>query len=426
MILRINESVLYEDIAAVKKYYPNIPDNTFMELIALDPTYTGKDSVGKYGKWILNLFNRGKISEKDFEEIPELLNQFTTYKNRIQNKDLNAYKTLDDLAGMLASVIDDMSMLTPSQKTKFLKRVKSGRIMVDKSEDYDIVLDTPNFIVYVPNTHEASMKLGKGTKWCTAHENPDWYNDYTKNGGKLYIIKNKKTGERWQYSDDTGDFLDENDDEFDIMSLLGQDDAKQLSKFFEKFLGVDYYNFDGTLIYTGKAIPDSLSEHIEYIIISDNVTVIDDFAFSYLFNLKRKGAINIYRWAYANAGFHNGVNISMKNAKIYFSGNPDKITKDFIRDYVEAGVQEINEKTDLHIDYKLNRKGTGRAYSSITFYIDKVKNVGSRLPDYEKPTPEAQEETQQDLMMQNLIDEYRNNYIDTDFLLEDEEYSPFD
>lgn len=118
--------------------------------------------------------------------------------------------------------------------------------------------------------------------------------------------------------------------------------------------------------------------------------------------------------------------ISMKNAKIYFSGNPDKITKDFIRDYVEAGVQEINEKTDLHIDYKLNRKGTGRAYSSITFYIDKVKNVGSRLPDYEKPTPEAQEETQQDLMMQNLIDEYRNNYIDTDFLLEDEEYSPFD
>lgn len=145
------------------------------------------------------------------------------------------------------------------------------------------------------------------------------------------------------------------------------------------------------------------------------------YKIAYLFNLKRKGAINIYRWAYANAGFHNGVNISMKNAKIYFSGNPDKITKDFIRDYVEAGVQEINEKTDLHIDYKLNRKGTGRAYSSITFYIDKVKNVGSRLPDYEKPETEAQEEPQQD-----LIDEYRNNYIDTDFSLEDEEYSPFD
>ena len=162
-MIKIVENYLYEDIDAVKKYYPNIPDDTFMELIALDPTYTGKNSLGKYGKWLLNLFNRGKITENDFEEIPDLLNQFTTYRNRIQNKDLNSYKTLDDLADILAHVVDDMSMLTPSQKTKFLKRVKSGKIKVDKSDDYDIVLDTPNFIVYVPNTHEASMKLGKGT-----------------------------------------------------------------------------------------------------------------------------------------------------------------------------------------------------------------------------------------------------------------------
>lgn len=48
--------LMYEDIAAVQKYYPNIPDDTFMELISLDPTYTGKDSVGKYGKWLLNPF----------------------------------------------------------------------------------------------------------------------------------------------------------------------------------------------------------------------------------------------------------------------------------------------------------------------------------------------------------------------------------
>jgi len=195
--LLISENIyLQEDIDAVKKYYPNIPDETFMELISLDPTYTGKDSVGKYGKWLLNLYNRGKLSEEQFDEVTPLLNQFTTYRNRIQNKDLNSYKTIDELAEVLAAVIDDMSMLTPSQKTKFLKRVKSGKITVNKSDDYDIVLDTPNFVVYVPNTHEASMKLGKGTEWCTAHENPDWYNRYTKNGGKLYIVKNKKTGER--------------------------------------------------------------------------------------------------------------------------------------------------------------------------------------------------------------------------------------
>lgn len=152
------------------------------------------------------------------------------------------------------------------------------------------------------------------------------------------------------------------------------------------------------------------------------------YKIAYLFNLKKKGAINIYRWAYANAGFNNGVSISMKDAKLYFCGNSDKITKDFIRDYVEAGVQEINEKTDLHIDYKLNRKGTGRAYSSITFQIEKVKNIGSKLPDDEKEEPEAENDVEpvpDEDMVQDLIMEYRQNYKDTDELLSDDEYDVF-
>lgn len=269
--------LITEDIDAVKKYYPNIPDDIFMQLIQLDPTYTGKDSVGKYGKWLLNLFNRGKISEEDFGEIPELLNQFTTYRNRIQNKDLNSYKTLDELAEILASVVDDDSMLTPRQKVRFLKNVKSGKTVLNKSDDYDVVLDTPNFIVYVPNTHEASMKLGKGTEWCTAHENPDWYNRYTYDG-KLYIIKDKNTGERWQYSDDTGDFLDEYDKSFNVTELMKQD--AKLSKFFEQFLGIDYYSFDGTWIYDGNTIPDDLRPLIGNIIILNSVTSIGEVAFA--------------------------------------------------------------------------------------------------------------------------------------------------
>ena len=234
----------------------------------------------------LILFNRGKISEKDFNEIPDLLNQFTTYRNRISNKDLNSYKTLEDLADILAQVVDDDSMLTPSQKTKFLKRVKSGKIKVDKSDDFDVVLDTPRFVVYVPNTHEASMNLGKGTKWCTAHENPEWYEKYTENGHKLYIVKDKKTGERWQYSDKNGDFLNQDDEEFDVMALLGQDDAEKLSKFFEQFLGVDYYNFDGTWIYDGKEIPDDLAKRVENIVISDSATSIVGYAFYNCSSLK--------------------------------------------------------------------------------------------------------------------------------------------
>ena len=194
MKLKVFENrYLLEDIAAVKKYYPSIDDATFMQLIALDPTYRdGSNSLGKYGKWILNLYNKGAISEEDFSEISPLLQQFTTYRNRIQNKDLNSYKSLQELSDTLAAVVDDDSMLSPRQKVRFLKNVKAGRVQISAEDDYDVVLETPQFIVYVPNTHEASMKLGKGTKWCTAHENPEWYNGYTSDGDKkfkLYIIK---------------------------------------------------------------------------------------------------------------------------------------------------------------------------------------------------------------------------------------------
>ena len=163
------------------------------------------------------------------------------------------------------------------KKTKFLKRVKSGKIKVDKSDDYDIVLDTPNFIVYVPNTHEASMKLGKGTKWCTAHENPEWYNKYTENGHKLYIVKDKKTEKRWQYSDKTGDFLNQKDKEFSVPRLMKQD--KQLSKFFAKFLGVDYTDFKGTYVYNGNKIPEQLKQYITKVIIEDGVSDIGSYTF---------------------------------------------------------------------------------------------------------------------------------------------------
>ena len=325
--LYITESAyMLEDIDAVKKYYPNIDDNTFMNLIALDPTYRdGSNSVGKYGKWILNLYNKGNLSNEDMNSITDVLNQFTTYRNRIQNKDLNSYKSLSALEDVLATVVDDDSMLTDRQKLRFLKNVKAGKVSTSAENDYDIVLDTPNFIVYVPNTHEASMKLGRGTEGCTAHENPEWYEHYTEDSKKLYIVKNKKTGERWQYSDLEGDFLDENDNEFNILELMKQDE--KLSKFFEKFLGIDCYNFDGTWIYDGKEIPKQFKPDITEIIIDKNVTKIGKYAFWNCKNLTAitipNSVIEIENWAFSDCRSLVSINIPNSVTKIghsVFSG----------------------------------------------------------------------------------------------------------
>lgn len=292
MKLRILEHSLNEDIEAVKKYYPKIPDDVFMELIALDPTYNGKGSLGKYGKWLLNLFNKGSLSEEEFEEVTPLLNQFTTYRNRIQNKDLNHYKSLDELSEILTSVVDDDSMLTPSQRTKFLKRVKSGKIQTGKENDYDTVYEDSDWIVWVPNTHEASMKLGKGTSWCTAHENPEWFDTYTYEDGEefsLYIMKNKNTGKRFQYCDNPYrgydyQFMDEKDHDVDTEEFMT--DCMESDYDFAEWLhdlNPDFFKLEriiGDFIINGENEIVGVTDYIEpNVIIPDGVEIIGNSAF---------------------------------------------------------------------------------------------------------------------------------------------------
>lgn len=59
MKIILDETLFLETIASVMANYPNIPEDQFLSIISLDPTYKeGRDSVGKYGKWLLNLYNK--------------------------------------------------------------------------------------------------------------------------------------------------------------------------------------------------------------------------------------------------------------------------------------------------------------------------------------------------------------------------------
>ena len=282
--LYINESYyLSEDIEAVKKYYPNIDDNMFMKLISLDPTYRGNNSLGKYGKWLLNLYNKNNLSEDEFNEVTPLLNQFTTYRNRIQNKDLNSYKSLDALSDVLASVIDDDSMLTDRQKVRFLKNVKSGKVQTNRENDYSTDFEDSDWVVWIPHTHEASMKLGKGTDWCTAHENPEWYDQYTYEDGEefsLYIMKNKQTGARYQYCDNpyrgyNYQFMDEDDIEVDEVAFMGdlddRDFADYLNSINPDFFKLIQFANDLKIDYDADAVIGTMDYFEPAVVIPDGI-----------------------------------------------------------------------------------------------------------------------------------------------------------
>lgn len=278
--------LLHEDIDAVKRQpeFSGIDDDIFMRLIALDPTYRdGSNSVGKYGKWILRLFKKGEISEELFDDIPNLLRQFKTYNNRFKNKDINAYKTVADLATAIEDVVDDDTMLTDRQRLRFLKNVKAGRIVLPVEDNYDTLYDSAQFIMWSPNTHEASMKLGKGTRWCTAHENQDWYNSYTSNDGRLYIIKDKETGRRYQFCDKTGDLLDDQDRSFDWFEVFPKDNTfyKVLAHKFPNNFPYVEIDADGWATATGtKGLPDKIAYKIKKVRIPYGEAVIADAAFA--------------------------------------------------------------------------------------------------------------------------------------------------
>ena len=122
--------LLTEGIAELKRQYPNISDNDYQQLIRMDPTYKGGNEIGKFGRWILDLYNlfvKDRLAEEkyekakayvaqhpeakmppapvqksidkieDFQKLPGLLSKFVKLAKDIKQP-INSFKSVADLA----------------------------------------------------------------------------------------------------------------------------------------------------------------------------------------------------------------------------------------------------------------------------------------------------------------------------------------
>lgn len=165
-------------------------DKLMLSVIRKDPTYqAGGTTTGDYGIWLLNQELKDNIQKfeatKDIS-ITDLLNEFIEKKANLANKDLNSYKSPDELYKLLSEV-----QLTDRQKERKLRKDISGAKHVGS---------TANFDIYIPETYEASCALGKGSGWCTADSRTRQYFDYYKDryGGNYYIIISKDGKYKYQ------------------------------------------------------------------------------------------------------------------------------------------------------------------------------------------------------------------------------------
>lgn len=223
----VESILLTEDIESMKKYYPNIPEEKFMDYIKLDPTYNGGNNAGTYARWILNLANKNAID--NIGHMKDLLTRFDDSKKTLKDKDIMKFKSMDDLEAYL----NDENSYTNLSHRQEVRQRQQGRKNADISKDAKLVYEDSDWQVFIPLTYEASCKLGQGARWCTASTESDYYYNYYKNnyGGDYYILINKKNPEeKFQFHFESGQFMDDSDSGVDLGWFLSKNEG--LDNFF--------------------------------------------------------------------------------------------------------------------------------------------------------------------------------------------------
>ena len=127
--------------------------------------------MGKFRNNSINLnFSERKIDERRKNNIYYLKSKsnktFFKFKSKIEIKDLGRYPSIQDLWEVTDAFSGETETLSKSQMEKVIKK------------DTKKLIDTPDFKVYVPETKESACYYGKGTKWCTAADKDNMFDNY--------------------------------------------------------------------------------------------------------------------------------------------------------------------------------------------------------------------------------------------------------
>lgn len=184
------------------KYYSGIPRDDFNKIVSSDPTYNSANpqKMGKYGKWLLSIYSQGNLKLEDLYKANEYLSLFKRYNGKLERRDINQYRSLNDLYDVVHPYIGNSNIA--ATKSEEVRNIKNGA---------EKVYEDDKWLVVIPHTQEASCYYGKGTQWCTAADRSenmfDYYNEY----GPLYINIKKGTNTKYQFHFETDSFMDAHD-----------------------------------------------------------------------------------------------------------------------------------------------------------------------------------------------------------------------
>lgn len=202
-----------------EKHYKNkLSFGDFEKIVKADPTSIitdTQDKMGKYSKWLLDLFIKKDFRLDDLNKIKTDLSLFDKYRSKLDIKDINKIKSHRDLYELVKSY-HESDNVPVSNKEKEREIKKEAKKFHEDS----------TWLVIIPETHDAACYYGKGTRWCTAGKDDPYTFDRYNDDGNLYVFINKHDRDdagrqiKYQMHIQTGQFMDVKDNAVDIRDII--------------------------------------------------------------------------------------------------------------------------------------------------------------------------------------------------------------
>lgn len=206
-----------------KKYYKSISENDFIKIASADCISSNlqKEKLGKYAKWMLNLYKHTRFKLEDLNLATEYITFFDKIvkMNKLHSIDLNHYTSLEEMYQLVKPFVNLMS------KKEKLRKIKE--------QEAEKLFEDEKFVVIHPITELGSILYGKGSKWCTAAKNNNNFRFYN-SMGKLYIIIDKRNGKKYQFHAETKSFMDDENNYIDEIDINEIDITPKLDFFLKK------------------------------------------------------------------------------------------------------------------------------------------------------------------------------------------------
>ena len=169
-------------------------------------------------QWIVNLYRQGQFRQEDHPRIREALSTFDRpavkagLKAANKPTDINQYKSLSDLEDAVEPHKEAISGKEEEKKIK--------------TEGADLIHSSNGVTVHHIKTKGAACSYGAGTKWCTAGEKNNMFDEFNKDG-PIHIIQHQ--GRKYQFHNKNNQFMDEKNKPTDI-SKVHPDIQKEMAK----------------------------------------------------------------------------------------------------------------------------------------------------------------------------------------------------